>query len=136
MWSVTVTEPVELEQAAQNALDTLDRLDARLDVHYAPLRRHSRRPCRTAATIRRPLTPPPAPQEVTVWTREISESGLSFVCPERISDQWVLIGLEMIPGRVTWLRGDVVRRREVPSGGFWEHAVAFRRRVDDLAGEE
>ena len=134
MWSVTLTEIDDT--GAGQALDVLDRLDARLEPHYASKRRHHRRPFRSAAMIRRPLTPPPGPQEMTVWTREISESGLSFVCPERIHDQWILIGLEPSPGRVVWLRADLVRRREVPSGRYWEHAVAFRRRVQDEIGEE
>ncbi|HEX6984357.1 MAG TPA: PilZ domain-containing protein, partial [Planctomycetaceae bacterium] len=127
----TLTAPVELRQDAQRALDTLDRLDARLEPHYGPRRRHHRRPFRAAATVRRPLVPPPGPQEVTVWTREISESGLSFIHKDRIAEDWVLVGLEPQPGRTVWLRADVVRRREVPTGGFWEHAVAFRGRIEE-----
>jgi hypothetical protein len=71
------------------------------------------------------------PREITVWTREISESGMSFICPERIADEWALIRLEISPGNPVWFVADIIRRRELPSDDFWEHGIAFRGRVAD-----
>lgn len=117
------------QRAAQRALDALDRLDTRLGNHYSDRRRHLRRPFRSIATVRLAAAAEETPREITVWTREISESGMSFISPERIEDEWALIRLEISPGNPVWFVADIIRSRELPSDDFWEHGVAFRGRV-------
>ena len=119
------------QRSAQRALDTLDRLENRLDAHFSGKRRHARRPFRGTATIRMPAAGENRPAEFRVWTRSISESGLSFICPWQIAEPWVLVGLETAPGRPVWFFADIVRRKEVPEENFWDHGVAFRGRVKD-----
>jgi hypothetical protein len=118
-------------RAAQRAMDALDRLDTRLGNHYSDRRRHVRRSFRSVATVRLAAAAEGAPREVTVWTREISESGMSFISPERIADEWALIRLEISPGNPVWFVADIIRCRELPSDDFWEHGIAFRGRVAD-----
>lgn len=132
MCPVSLAEYTESQQrSAQRALDTLDRLDSRLDAHFAGMRRHPRRLFRGMATVRFPGGGNGATGEFTVWTRSISASGLSFICPNPIAEPWVLVGLEPAPGEVVWFFADIVRRKEVAGEGFWEHGVAFRGRVRD-----
>lgn len=131
MSPVSVTAYSEQQQrCAQRSLDTLDRLDARLEAHYAAKRRHPRKAFRGTATVRIPSSDVGAPVEFTVWTRSISASGLSFICPDQIHEPWVLVGLAA-GGEPAWFFADVVRRREIAEEGFWEHGVAFRGRVQD-----
>lgn len=118
-------------RSAQRALDTLDRLDSRLDSHFSTKRRHARRAFRGTATVRFPAGTTGSPPDFQVWTRSISESGLSFICPVQIKEAWVLVGLTPPAGDVIWFFADVVRRKQVPEEGFWEHGVAFRGRVKD-----
>jgi hypothetical protein len=118
-------------RSAQRALDALDRLDTRLGNHYSDRRRHVRRSFRSVATVRLAAGAENAPRDLTVWTREISESGMSFISAERITAEWALIRLEISPGHPVWFVADIVRSRELPSDDFWEHGVAFRGRVSD-----
>jgi hypothetical protein len=119
------------KRSALRALDSLDRLESRLGSHYSDRRRHERRPFRSIATVRIAATESSPARDVTVWTREISESGMSFICPEQITDEWALIRLEISPGHPTWFVADIIRRRELPSEEFWEHGIAFRGRVTE-----
>ncbi|MDQ3332617.1 MAG: hypothetical protein M3552_18540 [Planctomycetota bacterium] len=130
MSAVTLNEYAESQKrCAQRALDALDRLDSRLGSHYSDRRRHVRRTFRSIATVRLAATAGSEARDVTVWTREISESGMSFICPDQITDEWALIRLEVSPGSPVWFVADIIRRREVPSEEFWEHGIAFRGRV-------
>ena len=117
------------QRGALRVLEILDRLDARLATHYSTLRRHPRRPFRGTATVRLVTGQGDGPQELRVWTRSLSESGLSFICPKSLAGRRLQIGLELTPGQSVWLEAEVVRCREVAGEGFWDHGVAFRGRV-------
>lgn len=132
MCPVSLTEYNESQQrSAQRALDKLDKLDGRLDSHFSGKRRHARRPFRGKATVRYPSAGDAPPTEFTVWTRSISESGLSFICPHQIPEEWVLVGLEPTPGQKVWFAADIRRQKAVPEESFWELGVSFRGRIKD-----
>ena len=118
------------KNGAQRALDILDRLDARLDSHYANFRQHARRTFRGTATVRLfDAAGTGTPAEFRVWTRSLSESGVSFLSPKTLAGRRIQIGLEVMPGKTFWVEAGIVRSREVPGEGFWEHGVAFKGRV-------
>jgi hypothetical protein len=63
-------------------------------------------------------------QKVRVWTRNLSERGLGFICRTAIHGQRVIVRLP-----TATLTAEIVRRRETLNG-FWEYGVAFSERVD------
>jgi hypothetical protein len=114
-------------------LDALDKWDERYNAAYTRQRRHRRNSCRAIVSL---LIPPDplhdpdtlAPQQIEVWARNISQGGLSFIYPGRISVPSLVVGLNMPDGKTTWLHADIVRARQVPES-FWEFGAAFRDRA-------
>ena len=68
-------------------------------------------------------------KQLHVMTWDVSGSGVSFVCPNAISQKQILIGLHLNAETTNWFIGEVVRTRIVAHTGFYEHVVAFRQTV-------
>jgi hypothetical protein len=64
-----------------------------------------------------------------VLTRDVSSRGLSFVCPDELPLERVLVGLTVKNNQTKWFLSDVIRAREIGDTGFWEHATLFRQSV-------
>ncbi|QDT63185.1 PilZ domain-containing protein [Calycomorphotria hydatis] len=129
---ISATDYSEKQQrSAQRTLEMLDRMDSRMEEHYATIRKHHRREFRGQAILCLPPTEDnPLPVKARVWTRSISESGLSFICPAHITDDKIIIGLDLPNGKVSWLHAEIRRRKEIPNEQFWEYGVAFRGRAE------
>ncbi|NOX53768.1 MAG: hypothetical protein GXP27_04900 [Planctomycetes bacterium] len=69
-------------------------------------------------------------KSVEVWARNLSQSGLCFVHPQRLMVRDVVIALNCQSDRPTFFEAQITRAREVHEG-FWEHAVVFARRYTD-----
>ncbi|QDT39916.1 PilZ domain-containing protein [Stratiformator vulcanicus] len=118
-------------RASQRVLDTLDRLDARTDDHYATKRQYERRTFRGQATLlMSTFGDDDVRRQVKVWTRSISASGLSFICPGIINGDKVVIGLDIPDKETAWFDAEIKRRRKVPDETFWEYGVAFHGRTE------
>ncbi|MCA9019028.1 MAG: hypothetical protein KDA74_02715 [Planctomycetaceae bacterium] len=123
-----------LQKTAQEVLDTLDRMDSRMDQHYSRLRSHPRNNFRGVVHLcipdpDSPVIKPGSGLSTRVWARCISSSGLSFICPDELDAKALLVGIE-IPGRdTTWFQAEIKRERLMPDETFWEYGVAFINRV-------
>lgn len=135
-----------LERSAQRVMDSLDRQDERLNQHYSTQRKHERHELRTMAIVvlpridapvengptttvasQQPATPA-EPEQLQVWVRNISPTGLSFIYPQEFAHKKLVVGLNPTPGSTTWFHAEVVRARKAIEG-FWEYGVAFRERA-------
>jgi len=117
---------------AHRILDSLDRMDARLKIHYDRQRRHERRAFRAVVTVRIALPEVPGcdveSREFQALARDISCGGLSFIHPERLWSNEIRVCLnpEATPG--TWFRAEIVRARPVHDG-FHEYGVRLIERA-------
>jgi hypothetical protein len=68
-------------------------------------------------------------RQLRALTWDVSGSGVSFVCPNELSRNRILIGLHLNVETTRWFLGEVVRARPVAHTGFWEHVVAFKQAV-------
>lgn len=120
-------------RAALRVMDTLDKWDERVGGVYAAQRKHTRNSYRALITI---IVPPEfgssdaasEPVRIQVWARNISQGGLSFIYPGKLSMKSVTLSVNSSSQTPTWFHADVVRAREVQDQ-FWEHGVAFRERA-------
>ncbi len=125
-------------KAALRVLDTLDRIDERTGRVYEKQRKHRRNNFRGQVGLylddAQTLEEIDEGNVLIVWARAISQSGLSFIAPDRVTEQRCLLGISMPDGARTWFRSVVVRARDTNDEGFWEHGVAFEGRM--LTAEE
>lgn len=121
-------------RTALEVLDSLDRMDRRLESFYSRSRKFERKAFRGLVTVIFPTACNPGTGdgagefEFKAWARNISQQGLSFIHPGRISATKMTIGIGEMEGMPAWFRVDVVRAREVENG-FWEYGVAIRERI-------
>ena len=111
-------------------LDTLDRWEERLNLHYSPLRGFERKAFRSQVLVAVPPLPPsPRPNEpFRVWARNVSQGGVSFVYRVQLDVAKLFVGLLRGEQPVLWFRGEVVRARPVHEG-YWEYGVRFLERA-------
>jgi len=122
-------------RAISRVLDTLDRLEQRTHNHYSVKRSHERKDFRGIVWIRIPETSYSDESEVytniRVWSRSISQSGLSFIYPDCIYPTVIQVGVPIQDDQVTWFRAEIVRQREIEEEKFWEYGVKFLGKVTD-----
>lgn len=141
-----VSRTQRLERTAQRVMDSLDRQDERLNQHYSVQRKHARHELRTTGVVVLPAIPKPVkaaaekaeaeeqsapaaePEQLQVWIRNISPTGLSFVYPQEFPHKKMVVGINPNPGSTAWFHADVMRVRKVIEG-FWEYGLAFRERA-------
>ncbi len=117
-------------RAINRVLDTLDRLDARTSAHYSEKRAHERKAFRGLVWLSIPDGTQEFDQAMTkVWSRSISQSGLSFIYPMRIYETQIRVGVPVGADQVTWFRAEIVRQKEVEEEHFWEYGVRFLGKV-------
>ncbi|MFH1301622.1 MAG: PilZ domain-containing protein [Planctomycetota bacterium] len=121
-------------RAISRVLDLLDRIEKRTNVHYSEKRSHERKDFRGIVWISIPDKNSAEDAEVDtikVWSRSISQSGLSFIYPLPIRQTTIHVGVPVQGNQVTWFRSEVVRRKEVQEEHFWEYGVRFLGKVVD-----
>lgn len=112
-------------KALQRVLADLAREDQRTSQMYGRSRTFERKPITLKVTV--------APfskgqlimeKELTVWVRNLSRSGISFVSEAAIGHEEV--GVHLLDGDSgpVWMQGAVVRERQIQEG-FWEFGVKF-----------
>jgi HD-GYP domain-containing protein (c-di-GMP phosphodiesterase class II) len=125
------------ETEKRRVLDALDILDNSSQITtrtYQSKRSENRVALRTVASIcfpnpRNPIVNVKSGPLLRVVTRDISNRGVSFVCPDELPQERILIGLQVNERDTRWFLSDIVRAREVADTGFWEHAVIFRQAI-------
>jgi len=120
-------------RALSRVLDTLDRLEKRTNNHYSDKRAHERKDFRGTVWFRIPDDTHSDEGEVNpnirVWSRSISQSGLSFIYPNHILTTIIEVGVSVQDNQVTWFRAEIVRQREFEEEHFWEYGVKFLGKV-------
>lgn len=116
-------------RAINRVLDTLDRIEQRTDSHFSDKRAHERKQFRGLVWISIPDGSQEFDQARTqVWSRSISQSGLSFIYPMRIYESQIQVGVP-VGAQVTWFRAEIVRQKEIQEEHFWEYGVRFLGKV-------
>jgi hypothetical protein len=118
------------QRAVGRLLDLLERSTLRTDQHYSRVRRHERKTFRGVLSLFVPtpeITDPEQPEAeiCTVWSYSLSQGGVGFIAPQQLAAEEVSIGIHLPAGRTRWLRGRVVRCREIPDEQFFDYGVAF-----------
>lgn len=119
-------------RALSRVLDSLDNLEKRMSVHYSGKRNHERKDFRGIVMISIPNDDPLDECDVNtvkVWSRSISQSGLSFVYPFPIFQAEILVGVPVTDDQVSWFRSEIVRQKEIEEENFWEYGVKFLGKV-------
>jgi hypothetical protein len=118
-------------RTAERALDMLDRLDERIAHRFTRQRGRPRRSVRVPVKVCVATGPDETDfdQTFTAWARSVSEQGLSFICPQVVERDAVVIGLPLPDGSTAWTHGEIVRRREMLDTYFWEHGIKFLGRA-------
>lgn len=113
-------------RSINRVLDTLDRIEQRTNVHYSEKRSHERKDFRGLVWISIPEGTEEGEFSTTkVWSRSISQSGLSFIYPQRIYETQIRVGVPVSNEQITWFRAEIVRHKEVMDEEFWEYGVRF-----------
>ncbi|WP_417381209.1 hypothetical protein [Gimesia sp.] len=123
---------VKQNRAVSRVLDTLDRMDRRTGLHYSEKRAHERKDFRGIVWISLPDSDAIDDQESTtikVWSRSISQSGLSFIYPFPIYRSNIMVGIPVQDSHIAWFRSEIVRQKEIQEEQFWEFGVRFVGKV-------
>lgn len=116
------------KRAMKRVLDSLDSLEKRMNNHYSGQRAHERKDYRGIVWISVPNDDPTIGSSfnsVQVWSRSISQSGISFIYPFPIYQSTILVGIPVSSDQTTWFRSEIVRQREFEEEQFWEYGVKF-----------
>lgn len=118
-------------RSAQRILEQITRSNLRTQSYYARLRKSERRPYLGCISIFLPTPqqsdPPPAgPGTFTAWSYSLSQGGVGFITPNQIDDQVIVVGIHLPDGSTRWLRGNIVRKRQIPGEAFFDYGVAFQ----------
>jgi hypothetical protein len=131
----------DVQRAAHEVIDILNRWDAKMKGHQTQKRAHERVPISSRIRLFHGRRRGSAGQEepgITVWARNVSPKGIAFVYKGRIEWKRVLLCLNPGSGETTWMHGEIVRSRHVHND-FWDYGVRFLRRAtaeDDLPAVE
>ncbi len=120
-------------RAISRVLDTLDRIEKRTNDHFSEKRSHERKDFRGIVWIcisDDDSSEDDAINTIKVWSRSISQSGLSFIYPSPIYQPTIHVGVPVQGDQVTWFRSEIVRQREIQEEHFWEYGVRFRGKVN------
>tara|TARA_R110002167_G_scaffold192953_2_gene395614 strand:+ start:247 stop:654 length:408 start_codon:yes stop_codon:yes gene_type:complete len=123
---------IKQNRAVSRILDTLDRIDQRTSLHYSEKRVHERKDFRGTVWISLPDSNAVDEQESTtikVWSRSISQSGLSFIYPFPIYQNNIMVGVPVQQSHIAWFRSEIVRQKEIQEEQFWEFGVRFLGKV-------
>jgi len=145
MNSIKVQEPSDKQ--ALEVLEILDRWDERLQGHHSQMRNHERKKYRTKIAIylshndqqnndqinndqiNNDQTDDDCPQYLSVWCRNISQSGLSFIYHADLKWNHFIICLNPEAEETLWYHAEMTRSRQVHNG-FWEFGVKLLNRAE------
>lgn len=118
-------------RSAQRILEQITRSNLRTQSYYARLRKSERKPYVGCISIFLPTPqqsdpPPGGPGTFTAWSYSLSQGGVGFITPNQIDEQVVVVGIHLPNGLTRWLRGDIVRKRQIPGEAFFDYGVAFQ----------
>ena len=127
----------DLKSAVQ-VLEILDRWDARLRGHHTQKREHTRMPFRSRLTLHINDSGMQAGEcqeqsGISVWSRNISQSGVCFVHKGPLQADKVIICLDPDHECSHWYNAEIVRSRQVHND-FWEFGAGFVSKL--ILGEE
>ncbi|MCA9040070.1 MAG: hypothetical protein KDA65_06985 [Planctomycetaceae bacterium] len=124
-----------LDTDATEALDMLDRWDAKMQGHLTQKRVFDRQRFRSKAIIRTYETTNDEETNtdnkttsIMVWSRNISQEGISFIAAEVLELGIYLIGLNPDKPNELWIKLEIVRSRKVHNN-FWEYGGKMLERM-------
>ncbi|QDU79504.1 hypothetical protein Pla110_12140 [Polystyrenella longa] len=121
------------EKAAEEVLSILDRWDARMQGHHNQKRQYSRNPYRTKMTVFIPQSDGMVGESsestsFTVWSRNISQGGVSFIYPGQLQHGKYLMCLDPEKSGSLWFLVEIVRSRQVHNE-FYEFGAKMLERA-------
>ncbi len=66
---------------------------------------------------------------ITVLGRSVSQSGISLICPDHITQEELFLKLPLSESMDTWFSSKIVRKRRILDA-FWEYGIQFQARLD------
>lgn len=126
--------PVQLTEhermTLDRVLDKLEKLQVRADKQFGRQRQHTRKVLRNELSIFIPtlsnsILPECADDLPKGWCYSLSQGGMGFVTPYRNLPEGVSIGWHLPNNQVKWIKGQIVRSRQVPEEDFWEYGFQF-----------
>ncbi len=118
-----------LQRQAEKVLDLLERVQQRTVQVYSRSREHERKSVRLFVQIFVPAEDGSEPTEgssgMPAWSYDVSQSGIGFISCDPMPESFIYVGLTM-GNKLTWRKGKIVRRREVPESTFIDYGVTFR----------
>ncbi len=117
---------------ALEILDILDRWNERSKGHFSQKRQYARKSFRSLVIVVTVETAVDAADtagltRLRVWSRNISQGGISFIFPGQITAPEITLSLD--PEEKVWMRGQIVRCRPIHDG-FWDYGVKFVGRAN------
>jgi hypothetical protein len=126
--------PEKLKRLASRAFDLLEGSRKMTDSQYIGQRKRPRTVVKSVVTIHpvdaaNPFANIHSGLTFRAMSYDISPGGISFIYPEQLSIDSILIGMQASEDKKTWFLGKIVRTREIGDTCFWLHNVAFQQRV-------
>ena len=110
---------------AWSVMDMLDRWDARLQGHLTQKREHDRKKFRSLITVLYSTSDESdEAASIKVWSRNLSQGGMSFVYRGQIKPANVVVCLNPDQGETLWYQAEIMRSRQVHND-YWEYGVRF-----------
>jgi HD-GYP domain-containing protein (c-di-GMP phosphodiesterase class II) len=124
----------ELKWLASQAINLLEGANKMTNVQYGVNRQYPRTVLKSVVTLRpvdgvNPFSNLQSGISFQVLTFDVSQGGVSFIYPEKLSLDNLLVGLHVSEGKKAWFFGKIARCREIGDTNFWLHSVAFQQRV-------
>jgi HD-GYP domain-containing protein (c-di-GMP phosphodiesterase class II) len=122
------------KRLASSAFDILNGSRKIADVQYSNQRNHARVELKTIITINLPDVEDPfsnlqSGHTFRALTYDVSQGGLSFLYPDPIPAERIIIGLGASDEEKKWFLAKIIHRRSVGDSGFFLHSIAFQQRV-------
>jgi hypothetical protein len=126
--------PEKLKRLASRAFDILEGSRKMTDSQYAGSGKSSRKVVKSVVTIRlvdaaNPFSNLQSGINFQAMTYDLSQEEISFIYPEKLPIETILVGLPAPEDKKSWYLGKIARNREIGHTGFWLHNVAIQQRV-------
>jgi hypothetical protein len=121
----------EQQRAVKRVLSRLAQLEKMESRRHEDKRQFARSSYHSSAVLCIGSNDQPSPaglpgESCTVWTRDLSRGGASFICPFAIRGKRVFLGFKLPDETIKWYPAEIVREREIAEEGFWEYGTVFR----------
>jgi hypothetical protein len=121
----------EQQRAVKRVLARLAQLEKMESRRHQGKRQFTRSSYHSTALLRilhddEPFSDSEPGEACTVWTRDISRGGASFICPFEIEEKRVVLGFKLPDETIKWYPAEIVRERDIADEGFWEYGTVFR----------